>query len=127
MLRSVHSSEERPIVTSNADNSFDWQAFVDRVGDAELARSMIEAFLAEDLPRLLGDLDAAVASGQAQGIREAAHGMKGAFAELRAEGARAAAARLEEIGAAGVLAAVGDAHGTLRREIDGLREVIASS
>ena len=111
---------------SAGSGGFDWPAFVARVGDADVARSMIDVFLTEDLPRLTADLDAAIASGDAGGVRHAAHAMKGGFAELGAEGARGSSARLERMGADGELDGVAAVHEALVLEIDRLRDALAS-
>jgi HPt (histidine-containing phosphotransfer) domain-containing protein len=77
-------------------------------GDAALLAELVGAFQAE-APAALGRLRHALAGGDAAGLREAAHKIRGALGTFgpAAEEAAAAARRVEERAAAGDLAAAG--------------------
>jgi HPt (histidine-containing phosphotransfer) domain-containing protein len=71
-------------------------------GNTELMAEVIRLFLNE-YPRLMGEVERAVASGDAAGLRFAAHRLKGAVVHFGARRAVEAAQALEELGAAGTI------------------------
>ncbi len=71
-------------------------------GDTALLKEMTALFLS-DCPRLLSDLEAAVASGVAPRIERAAHALKGAVANFDAKAAYDVALQLEGLARAGDL------------------------
>jgi two-component system, sensor histidine kinase and response regulator len=77
---------------------FDREELLDRLGgDGEVLAEVVRLFL-EDCPARLAALQAAVSARHAEGIRAAAHALKGAAGNLSAGRVSAAAAALEEIG-----------------------------
>jgi CheY-like chemotaxis protein len=79
--------------------TFDEQALRRRVsGDEELMTEVIRLFL-EDLPMRLAAIKDAVTSRNADGLRSAAHALKGSAGNLSADGVFEAARVLERIGA----------------------------
>jgi PAS domain S-box-containing protein len=73
----------------------DWDALLESIdGDTGFARELLGAFVGT-ADRELAAIAAAVGTGDAATVREAAHTLKGTSANLRASAAAAAAARLE--------------------------------
>jgi HPt (histidine-containing phosphotransfer) domain-containing protein len=70
--------------------------------DRELLAELIQIFL-EDCPKRLQELDRAVKEGNASGVRQAAHSLKGMVAGFDAGSARELAAEMEGLGTAGDL------------------------
>ena len=70
--------------------------------DRELLTELIEIFL-EDCPKRLQELDQAVKEGNASGVRQAAHSLKGMVAGFDASSAHGLAAEMEGLGKAGDL------------------------
>ena len=70
--------------------------------DRELLTELIEIFL-EDCPKRLQELDHAVKEGNASGIRQAAHSLKGMVAGFGANSAHGLADEMEGLGKAGDL------------------------
>jgi HPt (histidine-containing phosphotransfer) domain-containing protein len=70
--------------------------------DRELLTELIEIFL-EDCPKRLQELDQAVKEGNASGVRQAAHSLKGMVAGFDANSAHGLAAEMESLGKAGDL------------------------
>jgi CheY-like chemotaxis protein len=88
-------------------------------GDEELLRHLAGVFLA-DVPRLLGEIRAALAGRDGGRLRQAAHSLKGAAQALSARRAAEAALRLEVAGRAGAWADADGAIDGLVREADRL-------
>jgi two-component system sensor histidine kinase/response regulator len=85
--------------------SYDREVLMDRVeSDAELIRMLVEVF-ESDRPKLLGDIETALADDDADALERAAHTIKGALGVFGAEPARERAERLEFMGREG---SVGD-------------------
>ena len=76
-------------------------------GGSGLLREMIAIFR-DDTPRRLRDILAAVASGHAESLSQAAHALKGGAGALGAEALRAAGAELERLGREGSVDAGSD-------------------
>ncbi len=82
----------------------DRAALLARVGgDDQLLREIVGLFL-EDAPRLFQDIRKALASGDAEGLRVAAHGLKGAAANFGANRVSEIALQLEMLGRDGIMA-----------------------
>jgi two-component system, sensor histidine kinase and response regulator len=84
-------------------------------GDHELLAELIEIFL-EDCPRRLQELEQAVKEGNANGVRQAAHSLKGMVAGFGAGPAHGLAQEMENLGKAGDLSKTSDLLPTLLRE-----------
>lgn len=71
-------------------------------GDRALLLELIEIFL-EDCPRRLHELSQAIKEGNANGVRQAAHSLKGMVAGFNASSAHGLAAEMEVLGKGGDL------------------------
>ncbi len=81
--------------THEAPHPVDWEALLESIdGDRAFARDLADAFIGTG-DRELASIQAAICAGDAAALRESAHALKGASANLRASGAAAAAAQLE--------------------------------
>jgi two-component system, sensor histidine kinase and response regulator len=85
-------------------------------GDEELLQEMCQIFL-ENSPKLLGELQHAVAAGDAGGVARAAHSLKGESSYLSASGTSHAARQLEEMGRTQDLSRAGDTLAELEKEV----------
>jgi HPt (histidine-containing phosphotransfer) domain-containing protein len=84
---------------------FDREGFVERLmGDETLARRIVRGFV-DDMPRQLARLAEAVNKGDSDSVRLVAHSIKGAASSVGGLEMRETARRLEQLGAAGDLAA----------------------
>ena len=90
-------------------------------GDDELLQQLIQMY-AEDEPRLLADIDTAIARLDADALHNAAHALKGAVANFCATRAQASAQKLERLGREKNMAAAPAACDELRRELAALRK-----
>jgi len=88
-------------------------------GDAGLLQEIAALFI-EDYPKVLAELQAAAARGDAKGVERGAHGLKGSVANFGAQAAVDAAFRLEQMGHARDLAGVREAIEALARALDAL-------
>jgi signal transduction histidine kinase/AmiR/NasT family two-component response regulator len=93
-------------------------------GDARLAAQLARMFL-KDSRRLVAAVRRAASRGDSQGLARAAHALKGAVGHFGAQAARAAAARLEDLGKRGEKKAVKERLAELGPTVDELREVLA--
>jgi HPt (histidine-containing phosphotransfer) domain-containing protein len=84
-------------------------------GDHELLAELIEIFL-EDCPRKLHELEQAVKEGNASGVRQSAHSLKGMVACFAARPAQGLADEMEGLGKAGDLRKTSDLLPTLLLE-----------
>ena len=92
--------------------SFDPDDVLGRVeGNRELLAELVDIFRAE-CPRLLVNLRHSVEIGDARGVQEAAHAIKGTVGNFGAPAASEAARALEVMGQAGALAGAGGRRGT---------------
>lgn len=106
----------RPLV----DSSFDPNDVLARVeGDRGLLAELVDIFRAE-YPRLLAKLRHDVETGDARGVQEAAHAIKGTVGNFGARAASEAARALEVMGQVGVLTGAGAGVARLEREVDQL-------
>jgi HPt (histidine-containing phosphotransfer) domain-containing protein len=103
----------------------DNDSFWGRVGeDSALASELIELFLAEG-PERFEAVRAAVHGKDADGLRQAAHALKGSVANFSAAPAADAAAALEQMGKSGNLQGADEAFVTLDRQFELLRAALA--
>ncbi len=85
----------------------DTTRFIERIGgDAGLAREMARTFL-DEADRLLDAVASAIAAGNVDAVRRAAHALKGAAGTFDAAPTVAAAAELERLARGGDLATAG--------------------
>ena len=78
-------------------------AMIERLGgDEELARQLVELFVAE-CPRMMSVVRESVASGNADQVRRAAHAFKGSVGNFTEAAPMTTAFELEQIGRAGLL------------------------
>ena len=107
--------------TAASDGVLTRESIVARFGgDARLAKQLARMFL-KDSPRLLGAVRRAAKRGHAQELAQAAHALKGAVAHFGAQQARAAAARLEDLGRRGEKPGVKEGLAELSDTVDALR------
>jgi signal transduction histidine kinase/DNA-binding NarL/FixJ family response regulator len=93
-------------------------------GDARLAAELARMFL-KDSPRLLGAVRRAAKRGDMQELARTAHALKGAVGHFGAQTARAAAARLEDLGRRGERKGVREGLAELETAVRALREELA--
>ena len=98
----------------------DWDELNERLcGDEEFVGTVIELF-ADECPRWMAAVLAAVNDRDAERVRSSAHSLKGAAANLAAHTVAAAAGRLEHMGRDHNLADCGTACADLTAECDRL-------
>ena len=91
-----------------------------RVGDdRELLQDLASLFLRES-SKLLKAIEDALATGNPQQLKVAAHSMKGSVDTFAARPAYEAAFQLETLGRSGTMAGTGDAFLVLKKEVDRL-------
>jgi len=104
----------------------DLEGILDSVeGDRELLRKLADAFLDESVG-LVSAIRDAIASSDADALRQSAHTLKGAVGTFGAVSARDAAFRLETIGRSGTLGAASEALVDLETQVDQLQRVLLS-
>jgi two-component system, sensor histidine kinase and response regulator len=95
----------------------DWDAFLDSIdGDKVFARDLAEAYIGTG-NRELAAISAALGAGDAASLRESAHSLKGASANMRASATTSAAALLESAAASGKSAEIPELAETLTAEV----------
>lgn len=105
---------------------FDLERALEAVsGERELLDGMIGIFLRQT-PRVMQDIDTAIAGGDAAALENAAHKLKGSVAMFGAKAARDAAQRLEDLAEARDMAAFGAARLTLGDEIARLQAALGA-
>ena len=92
-------------------------------GDEELMREIIALYLVE-YPRLLRDIRAAAASGDARALELSAHALKGSVGNMAASRASEAARELETLARADQLPAARGVLITLERELARLQNAL---
>ena len=98
------------------DAPVDWQGLMAVTnGDAAFTGELVQLFV-DAGDTALGDIRAALASGDLAALGRAAHAFKGSSASIRARSASAAAARLEAAARAGASGEVEALEADLRRE-----------
>jgi HPt (histidine-containing phosphotransfer) domain-containing protein len=107
--------------------AFDPQELLEVLGgDETVFRELIQLYL-QEAPKLLGAVRNAVAQGNADALRQAAHALKGTLANLAAPDARAAAEALEVMTRTGDLAGAPTALANLERQLERLHAAIRLS
>jgi HPt (histidine-containing phosphotransfer) domain-containing protein len=90
-----------PEVLVAVDDPVDWDQFMSVTdGDKEFAQELVQLFI-DAGDAALRDISAALGRGDIAAIGSVAHSFKGSSANIRAQSASAAAARLEEAARAG--------------------------
>jgi two-component system sensor histidine kinase/response regulator len=105
---------------------FDLSALRDRVEeDLDLLAEMVDLFL-ETSPKLVTDIELAVAAGDVEGLGVAAHTLKGVLRNMCARSSADAALELETIGRRGDLAPAKQSLGALKHELSQLTSALAN-
>ena len=113
-----------PICSEYLPSPINREMILDRVGgDEELLREITSIFL-EEYPALIGEIQAAVVSGDLKRLERAAHSLKGSVANFGAQTATDAAYRLETIGRKGQVDQASDALADLILEFQRLQPVL---
>jgi len=100
-----------------AHQPIDWEAFLETIdGDEVFARDLAEAYIGTG-NRELAAIAAALGTGDAATLRESAHSLKGASANMRASATTSAAALLESAAASGKSAQIPALAETLTVEV----------
>ena len=125
----VERDEAAPPSPNTSGLPCHWETALERVGGKEdMLRDLAERFF-EECPRLIQQLREHIASENGAELRRVAHTLKGSAHVFGAEGAAAAAFRLEEMGQAGVFAGAVEALALLEvqvgRLVPALREKLA--
>ena len=94
-------------------------------GDMQLLKDMVGLFL-EDYPRLLSEVQEAIAHGDSQALARAAHAVKGSVANFAARDAFDAALALETIGRDGDMARAEHTYAVMERKVKRLSSALAS-
>jgi HPt (histidine-containing phosphotransfer) domain-containing protein len=89
-------------------------------GDVEILRELLEIF-ADELPRMMADIEAAITRDDARALQHSAHSLKGSAANLSAKSVTEAARVLELAGRDGNLNGVRIHYATLAVEVARLR------
>ena len=92
-------------------------------GNFGLLRELAEMFL-EDAPQWLAAIRDALRAGDAAGLRQAAHTLRGSVSSFSAPAAEEAAGRLEGLARAGDLTAAVDAYPVVEGALGRLRDVL---
>jgi HPt (histidine-containing phosphotransfer) domain-containing protein len=90
-------------------------------GDAELLKEIAVLFL-EDYPRVLAEIRAAIAGGDARQLETSAHTLKGSASNFGAGAVVESALRLEQMGRAGQMNQSPDVLRSLEAGLSALRE-----
>jgi len=117
------ADESKPV----ADGSTPWnerEALAHSGSSPEVLRELVDIFLSH-APVLLGEVRTALADGDADTLRRAAHTLKGSAAVFAAEPAVQAALAVETLGREGRMEAAEPAVSTLEREVQRLCDAIA--
>jgi PAS domain S-box-containing protein len=94
----VIGREDEDPAAANEDAAFDIDEVLDRVeGDRGLLAELVSLYR-EESPRILAEIRRCVENSDPRGLERAAHGLKGACANLGARGAKRAALTLELMG-----------------------------
>jgi two-component system sensor histidine kinase/response regulator len=110
-------ADEKGVNSQDARQLLDPDAILERVGgDVEFLQEIAGLF-AEDCPKLLGEVRAAIATGNPAALERAAHTLKGSVSNFGAEPARQAAFCLEQLGRSGNLQPAPEACALLEREM----------
>ncbi len=94
-------------------------------GDLELLADLVEIFL-EDCPRLMSEIQQAVADQNGDALERSAHAFKGSVGNFTTKSPFEVAMRLELMGRQGNLGDANDALSLLEKEIARLKPVLAT-
>jgi PAS domain S-box-containing protein len=109
-----------------AEADLPWAAALAEVGgDRQLLAQLADIFL-EEYPKEMTALRRAIDRGDAPGLQQAAHTLKGELNTFAARTAFATALQLETLGRQGDLAAAGATLATLAQEVDRLRPALTA-
>jgi len=129
-IRSPESKQQDPETAfgttpaSSPPPVFDWEGLIDRLmNDTELARSLIAQFL-DELPGQIESLTACMNTGNAAGVAQHAHNIKGVSANVGGQALCIAAFQIEEAGKVGNLNSVPDLLAELKVQAARLKEAI---
>jgi HPt (histidine-containing phosphotransfer) domain-containing protein len=101
-------------------------ALAQLAGDQRILQKVLDRFR-ESTPALLEEIRRAAAAGDETRLRISSHGLKGAAANICAEPTREAAARLEELAAAGGLSDIAPALAELEARLAELRRHLGAT
>ncbi|HEY2826029.1 MAG TPA: response regulator, partial [Pirellulales bacterium] len=102
----------------------DWRQALETLdGNRQLLNELIEIFR-EECPKLRGEIEVSIATGDLPTLRRAAHTLKGALAHLAAGRARAVAERMEDRAREQNLRAASEIWPRLQAELDELRPLL---
>ena len=106
--------------SSDTNDMIDMSALMKRVdGDTELLAELVDLFI-EDYPKLLSQIEQAMADKNAESLASRAHTLKGSVGNFAAQSAFDAALRLEKLAREGNLDKAQDAYNKLAQEIQRL-------
>ena len=129
--RTLHDAISRcmPQVTITRDARKpgpDWDNILDAVdGDRELLQAVVAAFL-EECPRLMQQLEDAIASQDTAIVRRVAHTIKGSVRLFEVAAVTEPAKRLESLGAAGDFSGIEEVWKSLQRGVASLTDALRS-
>ena len=103
---------------------FDRAAALARVGNDEALLFDLAKMFSTEIPKRLSAVRDALEKKDAEGLRRAAHSMKGSLSAFAASRATETAARLEQIAQGGELSGAAAAHEALVVQVDVLRGVL---
>lgn len=110
----------------STEHPVDWQALLASIeGDETFARDLVDAFITTG-DRELAAIAVALRTGDADSMRESAHTLKGASANMRASAVTAVAAELESAARSGVSAQIPSLANRLATEIGRATEYLSS-
>ena len=122
----VATQESNPTALKVDTEVFDLSALRDRVEeDLELLAEMVDLFL-ETSPKLVADIESAVAAGDVEMLGVASHTLKGVLRNMCARSSADAALELETIGRRGDLAPANQSLGALKHELSQLTSALAN-
>ena len=123
LIRAIESLVEAPRATPPepappaSTAILDKETILNRMGgDLDLLRGVMDIF-AEDLPRMMANIQKAIEAKSPKALREAAHSLKGAIGNFTSEGAFEAALRLEVMGHNEDLTRAEEIHVVLGKEV----------
>ena len=103
---------------------FDLAAATVRVGGKVQHLKKIAAVFLDESAKLLAEMRQAIADGEAQKLKRAAHSFKGAVGLFGAAGAMQAAQQLEKIGCSGDLTGAEDVYAKMEHEMKRLQPAL---
>jgi two-component system, sensor histidine kinase and response regulator len=125
-IAAATTQESKPRASKVGTEVFDLSALRNRVEeDLELLAEMVDLFL-ETSPKLVADIETAVAAGDVERLGVAAHTLKGVLRNMCARSSADAALELETIGKRGDLAPANQSLGALKHEISQLTSALAN-